>query len=170
MPFGPVRPRPAEAQGDVDLVAILRRCAGGDPEGVAELWAWQGGRIARTYARLVRDPELAEGGLAAVLGVLAREARGYDPTRGPPAEDWVFGRLRRLALEPPAARPAEPPAPAAANHDRDEALRPAASTPEVSPLPEVAAAPEVAAPRSAPPLEAGPPPEVSADPEPETPP
>jgi hypothetical protein len=82
VPFGPVRPRLAGALGDADLVAILRRCASGDPEGVAELRTWQGGRIARTYARLVRDPELAEGGLAAVLGVLAREARDYDPAAG----------------------------------------------------------------------------------------
>lgn len=108
VPFGAVRPRAPTPTDDGALADILRRCAGGDPGGVAELSAWQGGRIPRTYARLVKDPELAEAGLAAALGVLARDAGSYDPARGP-AEDWVFGRLRRLALEPSTPAPAKPP-------------------------------------------------------------
>lgn len=163
---GPQPPRPAPAEivgGDPALAAALERCAARDAAGLAELRAWQGGRLRETLLRTLGDPVLADRALEAALTDLWDNAGVYQTLGRGPVEDRVFAILRRHAhallreqgSPPPAPRPQAPPPPSP--------LPPAAAAP-----PAPAPLPDVPPPEPAQPLRPAAPPRL-ADPAPADP-
>ncbi|MEK0082031.1 hypothetical protein [Benzoatithermus flavus] len=106
-------PPPEIVGGDPALAAALERCAARDPVGLAELRAWQGGRLRETLLRTLGDPVLADRALEGALADLWDNAALHHTLGRGPAEDRVFAVLRRhahaLLRERGSPVPAQPP-------------------------------------------------------------
>jgi hypothetical protein len=117
-PGGTIPGEGVPTPGDPALTAALERCAAGDRSGVDELRAWQGGRLRDVLLRILGEENATDRVLDAVLDDLFRNAPMVTALGRAPAEDRVFGLLRRHAYAalrqgtPTPSRPAPPIRPA----------------------------------------------------------
>lgn len=91
-----------DADGSVDLAALLRRCANGDEEALAELYDATAPRVHRLALLLTGRPEPAAHLCRITYLRVWREAARYDARTCSPWA-WLLARVRELDRELAAA-------------------------------------------------------------------
>lgn len=91
-----------DLDGSADLAGLLRRCAGGDEDALAELYDASVARVHRLSLLLTGHPEPAAHLCRITYLRVWREASRYDPRVCSPWA-WLLGRVRELDRELTAA-------------------------------------------------------------------
>jgi hypothetical protein len=98
MPSPALRSAPHEQLSNLRHADVLRRCAERDPNCLRDLEAAFGDQVRAVLTRALGSNEMAAFALPAVFADLRDRAGAFDPERQP-AEDWVFGQVRRRLRE-----------------------------------------------------------------------
>ena len=91
---------PAQAgpgAGD-NLLALMRRCAGGEQSALRAIYDRHGAQLYGTALRITRDPALASDAVQDAFVQLWQAASRFDPARGDPV-GWMVGIVRYRALD-----------------------------------------------------------------------